>query len=220
MERLYGAVILFGAPGSGKGTQARALSERLGIPQISTGDMIRDVVAAGTPLGNRIRAIMERGELAPDEWVNEMVEKRLQDADCRRGFLLDGYPRTRGQAEALLAALETRGIRLSVFQLVIDYNEATRRIAGRRICPRCGSIYNINGQAPGQSGRCDRDGVELVSRADDREEAIRERLLAYEDQTRPVMDFFREKGVAAPELDSLLPAAALSERLCGLLEGS
>ena len=133
MDRPVGAVILFGPPGAGKGTQARRIGQRMGIPHISTGDMIRTEVASATPMGERAQSIMALGSLVPDEWVNQMVETRLQAPDCHRGFVLDGYPRTRPQAQALEKLLSRNAARMTVITMAVDYNEITRRTTGRRL---------------------------------------------------------------------------------------
>jgi len=217
VEDTIGAVVLFGSPGAGKGTQARGLGERLRIPNISTGDMIRTQAADDTPLGRDERVIMEKGELIPDEWVNQLVVERLRQPDCRRGFVLDGYPRTRGQAQALEAMLASNGTRITLFKLDIEYNEVIRRIAGRRMCPRCGTNYNVYLQPPKKANVCDRDQEPLVIRPDDREEVLRERLSAYEKQTRPLVEYFREKGMTIHDLDASQPAQEISERLLSIL---
>ena len=217
VERQIGAVLLFGSPGAGKGTQARQIAPRLGIPHISTGDMIRAEVAAGTALGRKVRAIMEKGELIPDEVVNALVEERLGQPDCRRGFVLDGYPRTREQAQALEAMLAGKDGPITVFNMRVLSEEVMRRITGRRLCPKCGTIYNLHFQPPRNPNRCDRDQTPLEMRADDREEVIRERLAAYERETRPVLEYFRERGQAIYELDGSLAAEMIWDQLCRVL---
>ena len=217
MDSSVVAVVLFGPPGAGKGTQARWIGRRLGVPHISTGDMIRLQMAAGTSLGRDARAIVEQGSLIPDEWVNQIVEERLKEPDCRRGFVLDGYPRTRGQAQALEQMLSTNGTRMVVFNITVEYNEIIRRTTGRRVCPRCGTIYNIYWQPPREANLCDRDQTPLEIRLDDREEVIRERLLAYERLTRPVIDYFREKGQPIYEVDGALPVERISAQLVSIL---
>ena len=217
LDRPIGAVVLFGPPGAGKGTQAREVVLRLGIPQISTGDMIRAQVKAGTEGGKSVAATMQRGDLVPDELVNRLVEERLKEPDCRLGFVLDGYPRTAGQAQALQAMLGINGLPLMTFSIEIGYNDLIPRITGRRSCPKCGTIYNVNLHPPRQANLCDRDQTPLETRADDREDVIRERLQAYERQTRPVIDFFRSRGQVIYELDGTQPAEKISEELCKIL---
>jgi len=199
-DRDLGPVILLGPPGAGKGTQAKIIAKRYGIPQISTGDILRDNVARGTDLGLQAKAIMGRGELVPDNLVCDMVASRLRDADCERGFILDGFPRTAAQAGWLDAFFEREvfkgkercGVPI-VISLKVDYNEILRRLAGRRTCPTCGRIYNANSKPAHVLGVCDNDGSQLIVRKDDREDVVRERLRVYENQTRPVIDYYRDK---------------------------
>jgi len=201
-SRGIGPVILLGSPGAGKGTQAKQIVERYRIPQISTGDLLRDNVQRGTPLGVLARDVMARGELVPDDLVYDMVAQRLRQADCERGFILDGFPRNPAQAGWLDAFLEheffenaQRGKCLPiVIQIDVDYNQLLRRVTGRRSCPVCGRIYNVYSQPPRIADRCDVDGSLLVTRNDDREEVIRERLTAYELQTKPVAEYYARKG--------------------------
>ncbi len=197
-----GPIILLGAPGAGKGTQAKAIVERYGVPQISTGDLLRDHVARGTELGKQAKAIMERGELVPDELVNNMVAERLSRPDTGRGFILDGYPRTVAQAQWLGRHLDSkafenqgdRKLQAIVINIAVGYNQLLRRLTGRRSCPTCGRIYNVYFQPPRVADLCDVDGAKLVTRRDDCEEVISERLKAYERQTLPLTDFYRAKG--------------------------
>ncbi len=191
------AVIFLGAPGVGKGTQAKEVARVLGVPHLSTGDMFRDHVGRGTELGQKAKPIMDRGELVPDEIVLGMVEERIVRMDCQRGFIFDGFPRTLAQAEALDRILEARGFGDAITVLHVEVSEAQllRRLTGRRTCKRCGAIYNVFDRPPKQEGRCDRDGGELVQRDDDREEVIRARNAAYDRQTRPLVEYYRAKGV-------------------------
>ncbi len=212
-----GAVVFFGPPGSGKGTQAKRMVERFGVPAISTGDILRAQAARGTPLGLEAQAVMERGELVPDQWVNEIVKQRLDEPDCRGGFLLDGYPRTREQAQALEAMLARNGTLVRVFCFGISAANLIGRLAGRRVCPFCGTNYNVDTQPPRQPNRCDRDGATLVTRPDDREEVVRERLEAYEKQSRPVIEHFRRQGRPIHELDASAPVEAVFEQLARIL---
>lgn len=199
-------LILFGSPGSGKGTQANLLKERLKIAHISTGDMLRERVALGDSLGKRVASVMQAGGLVPDEAVNRMVEDRTSEDDCKDGFILDGYPRTVAQAKWLAARLAGDHMRPMVVHLEVDYNVIIARISGRRQCPVCGTLYNL-AQDPNRVA-CDLEGARLEIRADDREDVVRERLRAYDKQTAPVLAFFKEagyasldvKGGAAPEV--------------------
>ena len=202
--RNAGPIILLGAPGAGKGTQAKRIAERYGIPQISTGDLLRDNVARGTELGKKAKAVMDRGELVSDDLVCGMVVDRLKMADCNRGFILDGFPRTVAQAEWLDRHLEEsvsffengKPCRLApiVIDVAVGYNQLLQRLTGRRSCPTCGRIYNVHSQPPRVDGVCDVDGAKLVTRKDDTEEVISERLKAYERQTLPLTEHYRRKG--------------------------
>ena len=190
------AIILLGPPGAGKGTQARRLSERYGVPQLSTGDMLREQIASGTELGLKARPLMERGELVPDEIVLGMVEHRVSMPDCAKGFVLDGFPRTIPQAECLGAILKRCGFgRPIVLHFVVDVDHLLQRLTGRRICSVNGEIYNVFERPPKVPGRCDNDGGELVARPDDREEVVRPRLDAYRRRTRVLVEYYAHQGV-------------------------
>jgi adenylate kinase len=188
------ALILFGPPGSGKGTQAKLLKECLGIPHISTGDMLRERMQAGDDLGLVIKRLIGAGELVTDEMVNRMVEERIQRPDCAGGFILDGYPRTLGQAGTIVGRLARRGIGWSVIHLKVDYNRIIERLAGRRSCPDCSAVYNVATSPPRSPEICDACGSGLITRDDDRESVVRRRLDAYDAQTRPLLDFFSGEG--------------------------
>ena len=207
------AVVLFGSPGSGKGTQAGLLKNCLKVPHVSTGDMLREHIRDGNALGVRVSSTMQAGALVRDEVVNRLVERRLAEPDARTGFILDGYPRTREQAEYLIGWLDSRSIRELVIHLIVDYNKIVARLTGRRQCPRCGTLYNIVSSPPRVEGVCDLDGQALVIRDDDREPVIRQRLAEYESQSRPLIEFFREKGRGLVEVDSsdLTPEALFSQ---------
>jgi len=210
-------VIFLGPPGAGKGTQARQVAQSYGVPHLSTGDMFRDHVGRGTPLGRRAKPIMERGELVPDDLVMSMVEERISRPDCANGFVLDGFPRTLPQARKLDEILGTRpnGEPL-VVHFVVDPAQLMRRLTGRRTCAVGGEIYNIHDHPPKVAGRCDHDGGELMQRADDREEVIAERMAAYERQTRPLVDYYRGRGVLR-DLDGMAAPAEVTRRIFGLL---
>jgi adenylate kinase len=196
------ALVLFGSPGSGKGTQSKLLVNALGIPQISTGDMLREHVRLGNSVGTAVQEKMKAGVLVKDDVVNRLVEERLKQPDCRRGFILDGYPRTRAQAETLCGVLKGGGFHPVVVHLLVDYNVIIARLTGRRQCPVCGALYNATSKPPKVPGVCDLDGTALVVREDDREPVVRERLDEYEKQTRPLIDYFREKGNGLYEIDA------------------
>jgi adenylate kinase len=189
-------VILLGPPGAGKGTQAKKIVERYGTPQISTGDLLRDHVARDTSLGHEAKAIMARGELVPDELMYGIVADRLRQADCEHGFILDGFPRPAAQAGWLDAFLQKEFFEKSgmcppvVIQLVVDYTQLLLRLTGRRSCPACGRLYNLHFQPPRVDELCDVDGSQLIIRDDDRQEVISGRLAAYENQTKPVVEYF------------------------------
>jgi adenylate kinase len=215
------AIVLFGSPGSGKGTQAQMLARRWRVPHISTGDMLRDRLRAGMEAGTVMAATMQSGALVADSVVNDMVKARLSESDTARGFILDGYPRTLDQAGHLAALLAGRGIREVVIHLVVDYNVIIARLTGRRQCPRCGTLYNVTSHPPRVEGVCNLDGEALVVRGDDSEPVIRERLDAYERQTRPVLEFFRTSGHRVVEVDaSNDPPETVYRRICQMMESA
>jgi adenylate kinase len=173
---------------------------RYGIPQISTGDLLRDNVGRGTDLGKKAKAFMDKGDLVPDQLVCDMVAVRLRQPDCEAGFILDGFPRTVGQAEWLDGLLKDEFFEQRyaappvVVNIAVGYNQLLRRLTGRRTCPTCGTIYNVYFQPPRVADTCDKDGSKLVTRKDDSEEVIAERLKAYERQTLPLIDYYRRQG--------------------------
>ena len=194
------ALLLFGPPGSGKGTQAGLLSDALAVPHISTGDIFRQNVKDGTELGKQVKRIMDAGQLVSDELANRIVEDRLGRPDCAGGFILDGYPRTVVQAGMLDGLLGRMGKARVVVSLVVDYNVIIARITARRQCPVCGASYNLVSNLPKSDGVCDRDGSPLAQREDDKEEVMRKRFEAYNAQTLPVMDFFQANGYRLVEV--------------------
>jgi len=219
MSRL--CLILFGAPGSGKGTQAKLLKQSLGLPHISTGDMLRERVARRDELGLQVENILQSGGLVPDVTVNALVADRVEQPDCKPGFILDGYPRTVSQAEILAAeVLTSRGIRTVVVYLKVDYNVIVARLAGRRQCPVCGALYSLSPNAPTVSEVCDYDGSKLVVRDDDREEVVTERLKAYDRQTAPVLEYFRTAGFDCWEVDGAGAGGpqAIAKRIKNMLQ--
>jgi adenylate kinase len=190
------ALIFLGAPGAGKGTQAREVSKALGFPQISTGDILREAAKKQTPLGLAAKAKMEAGDLVPDEVVCGIVEERIDEPDCRPGFILDGFPRTISQAQSVDRMLQARGRGDPlVFDIRVDHELLMKRLTGRRTCSVCGEIYNVYWNPPKLEGVCDKDGGKLLQRADDHEETIRQRLVAYERQTSPLIDFYRARNL-------------------------
>ena len=214
-----GPILLLGAPGVGKGTQAKELVKLWGIPQISTGDLLRYHKAQGTPLGLVAKDLMARGELVPDNLVNEMVAERLQQPDTATGFILDGFPRTLNQAGWLDGRLAAQPQCLPVVaaSIRVDYNELLRRITGRRNCPVCGSIYNIYVKPPKLDGLCDVEGAVLVQRADDTEQAFGERMRVYSAQTAPVVDHYRALGRFV-EVDGDRPIDVVSAGIVAAVE--
>jgi adenylate kinase len=190
------ALIFLGPPGAGKGTQAKRIAHHRQVPHLSTGDMFRDAVARGTELGKLAKPIMERGGLVPDEIVMGMVEERLAQRDCANGFVFDGFPRTIPQAEMLDAILGRLGFGKP---LVVDFEVSSdvlvRRLSGRWTCSVGGEIYNEFEQPPKVPGICDKDGGTLVQRADDRPEVVKDRLVAYERQTKPLVEYYKKQGV-------------------------
>jgi adenylate kinase len=188
-------LILLGAPGSGKGTQGDRLAERLGAPRISTGDLLREAVREGTPLGAKARGFMEAGELVPDDLVDSLLAERLRRDDARDGFLLDGYPRNLDQAGSLEALLEKDGRGVDqVLHLEVNEGEVLERLTRRRVCG-CGVVYHLDNAPPAKEGVCDACGSELIHRKDDREDVIRQRLLVYREQTEPLLGWYEGKAM-------------------------
>ncbi len=189
-------LVFFGPPGAGKGTQARLMVKRVGIPQISTGDILREAIAAGTPLGREAQRYMSQGELVPDAVMIGVVAERLQQPDAIPGFILDGFPRTIPQAEALDAVLAGMARRLDRV-VYFEASEATivRRLAGRQVCRAAGHIYNVHSGPPKTAGVCDIDGSPLYHRDDDRPETVRRRLQVYLEQTAPLLAFYQARGL-------------------------
>ena len=188
-------IVLIGAPGAGKGTQARLLQERRGIPQISTGDMFREMKTLDTPLAREVQEIMASGKLISDEITFKIVQERTSRPDCENGYILDGYPRTAVQAEQLeaLAAEQTKVIQ--AIEVDVPREELMRRLTGRRSCPVCGEIYNVYSKPPKVEGRCDlHPDAELVHRADDNEESVSTRLATYDELTKPLIEYYEKSG--------------------------
>ncbi len=190
-------LILLGPPGAGKGTQAKRLEERFGLVQLSTGDMLREEVKAGTKLGATAKKIMDAGELVPDELIINMISARMDGGNGAKGVILDGFPRTEAQAEALDSMLADKGLALDhVIQMEVDEEAIVKRITGRYSCAKCGSGYHDEFQKPATEGVCDScGGADFNRRSDDNEEAVRTRLGAYHEQTRPILPFYEKKGV-------------------------
>jgi len=211
-------LVFLGAPGAGKGTQAKRLVEKYGIPQISTGDLLRAAVAAGTALGKEAKSYMDRGELVPDSVVLGMVKERLSQDDCKKGFILDGFPRNVAQAEALDKMLAEMNMPLDLaLNLDVPFDDLMKRLTGRRTCKSCGQMYNVYYSPSKIEGKCDKCGGELFQRDDDKEETIRKRLEVYKAQTEPLIDYYSKKGI----LKSVSGTGSIDEifnSICAILE--
>lgn len=208
-------IIMMGAPGAGKGTQAAKIVEEYGIPQISTGDMFRSAVSAGTELGKAAKLCMERGELVPDEITVGIVRERLAQSDCEAGFILDGFPRTVIQAEELGKITEID----RVVNINVPFEELLERAVGRRICRKCGATYHIKYNAPEVENICDRCGGELYQRADDNEETLKNRLANYEKSTRPLIEYYKARGKYI-EIDGLQTIKEVTAEMLSKLRGA
>jgi adenylate kinase len=211
-------LVFLGAPGAGKGTQAKRLVEKYGIPQISTGDLLRAAVAAGTALGKEAKSYMDRGELVPDSVVLGMVKERLSQDDCKKGFILDGFPRNVAQAEALDKMLAEMNMPLDIaLNLDVPFDDLMKRLTGRRTCKSCGQMYNVYYSPSKVEGKCDKCGGELFQRDDDKEETIKKRLDVYRAQTEPLIDYYSKKGI----LKSVSGTGSIDEifnSICAILE--
>ena len=206
-------IVLMGAPGAGKGTQARLLQERLGLPQISTGDMFRALAQTQTPLAEEVRTIQQAGKLIPDELVIRVVEDRTAQEDCRRGYILDGFPRTAAQAEMLEALAEREGKKLSAFLIDVPLELLEKRMIGRRSCPICGELYNIYFKPPRDDNRCDlHPEAQLIHRADDASDKVRVRLETYNRETAPLIDYYQRTG-RLHRVDGTRPAEEIYQEL-------
>lgn len=211
-------IVFLGPPGAGKGTQAKILVEKYGIPQISTGDMLREHVAKGTELGIKAKEYMDKGQLVPDEIILGMVKERLSQPDAQKGFILDGFPRTVAQAEALDNILEEMGRKLDVtLALVVPDEELVIRLTGRRTCKNCGMMYHIKFKPPKEEGKCDVCGGELYQRPDDNEETVRNRLKVYHESTAPLIEYYRKKGLLV-EIDGSKSIEEITQQIIDVLE--
>jgi adenylate kinase len=218
--KLDRAVIFLGPPGAGKGTQAKELARKYGVPHLSTGDMLRDNIANGTPLGAKAKPLMERGELVPDSLVLKMVADRIERPDCSHGFVFDGFPRTVAQAQYLGEMLKQLGHRQPVvIHFAIDQGLLMRRITGRRMCKVGGEIYNLFERPPRTPGKCDNDGGELEQRPDDREEVVGPRLQAYAKQTAPLVAYYRRLG-RLKEIDAAKSVDEVARRVFEVVDGT
>ena len=210
-------VIFLGPPGVGKGTQADFIAQKYGIPKLSTGDLLRESVAKGTELGNEVKGYINRGELVPDAVVIGLVEEKLSSPDCQKGFLLDGFPRTVAQADQLSSYLTSRGEALDkVVYFSVSKDEIVRRISGRRSCPTCKAVFHLESVPPKQEGICDSCGAALIQRNDDKPETIESRLAVYQEQTAPLINYYKERKILS-ELDGAGLVPAVQDRLVALL---
>jgi adenylate kinase len=213
-------LVFLGAPGVGKGTQAELVAAELAIPKISTGDLLRTGVAQQTSLGLEAQQYMTRGELVPDNVVIGLVAEKIASSECEKGFILDGFPRTILQADALSGILQEQEVTLDrVVYFVIPREEVVKRLSGRRSCSACSAVYHVDYVPPKQEGRCDECGAALVQRSDDKRETVESRLVVYEEQTAPLIDYYREKHVLA-ELNGTGSVEEVQERLSALLSGA
>jgi adenylate kinase len=211
-------LIFLGPPGAGKGTQARVVARELGIPHISTGDILREAARKKTGLGLAAKAKMDKGELVPDDVISPIVEERLSQPDCREGAILDGFPRTIAQAQFLDGMLERTGLgEPLVLNIHVVADSVIKRLTGRRTCQTCGEIYNIYMNPPRQDGICDKDGGRLIQRADDNEDSIRIRLRAYEEDTLPLIEYYQRKN-ALREVDGSGEPEVITGRLLSLVK--
>ena len=209
-------IILLGPPGAGKGTQAKSISNKYSIPHISTGDIFRKNNSENTPLGIEAKSYMDNGQLVPDEVTINMVKDRLQQEDCKQGYLLDGFPRTVSQAEALQDFLDSRNESLDTALLIeVPRDFILERMTGRRVCPSCGASYHIKFN-PAANGKCELCGSDVVQRKDDTEETVKERLDVYEKQTQPLIDFYKDKNLLST-VDGTQAINKVFESICKVL---
>jgi adenylate kinase len=183
-------LVIFGPPSAGKGTQAQKLSKQYGIPQVATGDLLRKAVADKTPLGLKIKSYLDQGKLGPDEVIVQLIKERVAKPDCKNGFLLDGFPRTMGQAKELERMTDID----LVLSIVVDFDALVERAVGRRTCPKCSAVYHIKFNPPMNEGICEKCGSKLIQRDDDKEDTVRNRLKIYQEQTAPLIEYYRKKG--------------------------
>jgi len=183
-------LVIFGPPSAGKGTQAQKLSKQYSVPQVATGDLLRKAVADKTPLGLKIKSYLDQGKLGPDEVIVQLIKERVAKPDCKNGFLLDGFPRTMGQAKELERMTDID----LVLSIVVDFDALVERAVGRRTCPKCSAVYHIKFNPPMNEGVCEKCGSRLIQRDDDKEETVRNRLKIYQEQTAPLIEYYRKKG--------------------------
>ncbi len=183
-------LVIFGPPSAGKGTQAQRLSHQYGIPQVSTGDLLRKAVADKTPLGLKVKSYLDQGKLGPDNLIVQLIKERVSKPDCKNGYLLDGFPRTMGQAKELEKMTDID----LVLNIVVDFEVLVERAVGRRTCPKCSAVYHVEFNPPMNEGICEKCGSQLIQRDDDKEDTVRNRLTVYKEQTEPLIDYYRRKG--------------------------
>jgi adenylate kinase len=212
-------LVLLGPPGAGKGTQARALAALWGIPQVSSGDLLRAVVREDSDLGREAASYMDRGQLVPDELVLKLIAERLKNKDARKGFILDGFPRNVSQAEALGKGLDRVGLKLDkAVAVIVPDEEIVKRISGRRTCAKCNAMYHIAFEPPAKPGVCDKCGGELYQREDDAEETVRERLKVFAEATRPLLDHYGQQGLLA-QVDGVGSTDEVEKRILSAVNG-
>lgn len=210
-------LIFLGAPGVGKGTQADLIAAKFGRPKISTGDILREAVRNKTPMGLEAKACMDQGRLVPDSVVVGIVKDKLSEPACAKGFLLDGFPRTVPQAEELAAMLKARGLQLDrVINVSVPREDVVRRLTGRRSCPKCQAVFHIEFAPPKRAGFCDRCGSELMQRSDDKRETVENRLAVYEEQTAPLIAYYRQRGLLS-DVDGAGTVEQVQQRVVELL---
>jgi adenylate kinase len=210
-------LIFLGAPGVGKGTQADLIAAKFGRPKISTGDILREAVRNKTPMGIQAKACMDRGQLVPDSVVVGIVKDKLAEPACAQGFLLDGFPRTVSQAEELAAMLKARGLQLDrVINVSVPRADIVRRLTGRRSCPKCQAVFHVEFTPPKRTGLCDRCGGELMQRSDDKRETVENRLAVYEEQTAPLIAYYRQRGILS-DVDGAGKVEQVQQRVVELL---
>ncbi|MEP7274284.1 MAG: adenylate kinase [Acidobacteriota bacterium] len=212
-------IVMVGAPGAGKGTQSRLLADHFGYPQISTGEILRRMSQADTALGREIKGVQAAGLLVSDDVLGDLILARTSEPDCKGGYILDGFPRTLHQAEMLETLAERQGKGVVLVRVVVSHDALMKRLTGRRTCPVCGEIYNIYSRPPKQEGVCDVDGATLTQRSDDNPEAVSTRLTAYEESTKPLIDYYKNSGRLV-QIDGERPVSEVYEKLISVIEGS
>lgn len=205
-------IVIIGAPGAGKGTQSRVLSEKYGYPQISTGDILREIARADTSLGRKVKETMAAGRLVSDEILAEVIRARTSQPDCNNGYILDGYPRTLDQARLLEELASKQGKQIRLAHIVVSEESLVERLTGRRACPSCGEIYNIHFRPPKVAGVCDLDGAPLMQRSDDHPEPVSRRFEEYRRSTAPLIDYYHQSGRLI-DINGELPAPEVFEKL-------